>query len=215
MEVTVAQMKQIEHDADAAGLSYTQMMENAGQAAAKELLEKKDFRTAAVFCGTGNNGGDGFVLARALHETGKEVRLVLVGGNPKTPVAILNWEKAQALNIPIQHLENLTEEDKSWILNADTVVDALYGTGFHGELRPTGKAACDLINQSTGFCLALDLPSGLNADTGLAAEGTVHADLTVTFHAFKPCHRLNPEQCADIQIVSIGIEAISHCDPFN
>ena len=208
MEVTVAQMKRIEHDADAAGLSYTQMMENAGQAAAKVLLEKKDFRTAAVFCGTGNNGGDGFVLARALHEAGKQVRLVLVGGNPKTPDAILNWEKAQALNISIKAFEDLTEEEKTWILNADTVVDALYGTGFHGELRPAGKAACDLINQSHGFCLALDLPSGLNADTGLAAEGTVQADLTVTFHASKPCHRLNPKQCGETQIVSIGMETV-------
>ena len=215
MEVTVAQMKQIEHDADAAGLSYTQMMENAGQAAAKVLLEKKKFQTAAVFCGTGNNGGDGFVLARALHEDGKQVRLVLVGGNPKTPDAILNWEKAQSLNIPIKPLDDLTEEEKTWILTADTVVDALYGTGFHGELRPAGRAACDLINQSHCFCLALDLPSGLNADTGLAAEGTVQAELTVTFHASKPCHRLNLGHCKEIQTVSIGIEAISHYDPSN
>ena len=206
MEVTVAQMKQIEHDADAAGLSYTQMMENAGQAAAKVLLEKKDFQTAAVFCGTGNNGGDGFVLARALHETGKEVRIILVGGTPKTADAILNWEKAQSLNIPIKPLDDLTEEEKNWILNADAVVDALYGTGFHGELRPAGNAACNLINQSQGFCLALDLPSGLNADTGLAAEGTVQADLTVTFHTSKPCHRLNPKQCGETEIVSIGVE---------
>ena len=208
MEVTVAQMKQIEHDADAAGLSYTQMMENAGQAATKVLLEKKDFRTAAVFCGTGNNGGDGFVLARRLHEVGKQVRLVLVGGNPKTPDAILNLERAQALGIPIKPLDDLTEEDKTWILNVDTVVDALYGTGFHGELRPAGKSACDLINQSQGFCLALDLPSGLNADTGVAAEGTIQADLTVTFHASKPCHRLNPEQCGETEIVSIGVETV-------
>ena len=207
MEVTVAQMKQIEHDADAAGLSYTQMMENAGQAAARVLLEKKDFRTAAVFCGTGNNGGDGFVLARALHEAGKQVRLVLVGGNPTTADAILNWEKVQALNIPIKALEYLSEEEKTWILNTDIIVDALYGTGFHGELRPTGKAACDLINQSKGFCLALDLPSGLNADTGVAAEGAVQADLTVTFHASKPCHRLNPGQCGKTEIVSIGVES--------
>ena len=208
MEITVAQMKQIEHDADAAGLSYTQMMENAGQATARVLLEKKDFQTASVFCGTGNNGGDGFVLARALHETGKQVRIVLVGGNPKTADAILNWEKAQALNIPIKSLDDLTEEDKNWILHADTVVDALYGTGFHGDLRPTGRVACDLINRSQGFCLALDLPSGLNADTGSAAEGIVQADLTVTFHASKPCHRLNPEQCGKTVIVSIGVEPV-------
>ncbi len=210
MEVTVAQMKQIEHDADAMGLSYLQMMENAGQAAAKLLLEKgpKALKTAAVFCGTGNNGGDGFVLARALTEAGKSVRIILAGGNPKTADACCNFEKVQALQIPIKDVESLSEDDCTWILNADAVVDALYGTGFHGQLRPAGKTACMLMNQSKGFCLALDLPSGLSADTGIAAEGTVQADLTATFHASKPCHRLNSKQCGKTEIVSIGVENV-------
>ena len=210
MEVTVAQMKQIEHDADAKGLSYLQMMENAGQGAARLLLEKgpKVLNTVAVFCGTGNNGGDGFVLARALTEAGKSVRILLVGGNPKTADACHNFEKAQALHIPMKDVENLNAEDCTWILNVDAVVDALYGTGFHGQLRPAGKTACDLMNRSKGFCLALDLPSGLCADTGIAAEGAVEADLTATFHASKPCHRLNSEQCGKTEIVSIGAEDV-------
>lgn len=208
MEVTVAQMKQIEHDADAAGLSYSRMMENAGRAAAELLLDKGpvNFRTAAVFCGTGNNGGDGFVLAKALTEKGKDVRIFLVGGAPRTADAILNWKKAEAENIPVMDMDELAEKDREWILHADTVVDAIYGTGFHGELRPAGKTACDLINRSSGFRLAIDLPSGLAADTGTAADGAVCADLTVTFHASKPCHRHNPGQCGEIQIASIGIE---------
>lgn len=208
MEVTVAQMKQIEQAADAAGLSYTRMMENAGQAAARILLESADCPTAAVFCGTGNNGGDGFVLARALKEAGKEVRIVLVGGMPRTDDAIRNRDKAQALGIPIRPLEDLTEEETRWILEARALVDAIYGTGFHGTLRPAGKAACDLMNRAKGFRLALDLPSGLNADTGEAAEGAVRADLTVTFHASKPCHRLNPGSCGETRIASIGAEKI-------
>ena len=210
MEVTVSQMKQIEHDADAAGLSYTCMMENAGQAAAKVLLENgpAEFRTAAVFCGTGNNGGDGFVLARALKSAGKNVRIFLVGGIPKTKDAVLNREKAEALNIPVIDTDGLSASDREWILDADTVTDAVYGTGFHGQLRPAGKAACGLMNGRTGFCLAIDLPSGLAADTGIAAEGAVQADMTVTFHASKPCHRLNPQQCGKIRIASIGIEDV-------
>ena len=208
MEVTVAQMKQIEQAADAAGLSYTRMMENAGQAAARILLEKLEFQTAAVFCGTGNNGGDGFVLARALKEAGKEVRVILVGGLPKTDDAILNRDRAQALGISIRPLEDLTEAETSWILEAQALVDAIYGTGFHGALRPAGKSACDLMNRAGGFRLALDLPSGLNADTGEAAEGAVRADLTVTFHASKPCHRLNPGPCGETRIASIGAEKV-------
>ena len=210
MEVTVAEMKQIEHDADAAGLSYTQMMENAGQAAAELLMKEgpAGFKTTAVFCGNGNNGGDGFVLARALTEAGKQVRVVLVGGEPKTSDAILNWKRAGEMHIPMQALEALSEEEEDWLLNADTVVDALYGTGFHGELRPAGKAACELINRSKGMVMALDLPSGLAADTGISAEGAVRADLTVTFHAYKYCHRLNPKQCGKTFAVSIGAERV-------
>ncbi len=208
MEVTVAQMKKIEHDADALGLSYTQMMENAGQAAAKLLREQRQIGTLAVFCGTGNNGGDGFVLARALRESGSEVRVILVGGEPKTDDARLNFRLAREMGIPTVGLEVLTQEDLDFIRHADAVADAVYGTGFHGALRPDGRRACELMNGAEGLRLALDLPSGLAADTGIAAEGTVQADLTVTFHASKPCHRLNPAQCGRTEIVSIGIEAV-------
>lgn len=208
MEVTVAEMKQIEHDADARGLSYPQMMENAGQAAARSLAKAVKLRTLAVFCGTGNNGGDGFVLARALWKKGAEVRIILVGGEPKTPDAKLNFDRAAQLGIPMWQADRLQQAERAWIHSADAVVDAIYGTGFHGELRPVGRLACEEINGAAGFCLALDLPSGLHADTGEAAEGTVKADRTVTFHASKPCHRLNPAQCGDVEVASIGIEAL-------
>lgn len=210
MEVTVAQMKQIEQDADARGLRYPQMMENAGQAAAKALLAHmpEALHTLAVFCGTGNNGGDGFVLARALGRKGAKVRVVLVGGEPKTADARKNYDLVRQMGVEIWNIEQLSQAQRAWIHSADAVVDAIYGTGFHGELRPVGRMACDLINRASGFCLALDLPSGLHADTGEAAEGTVQADLTVTFHASKPCHRLNPAQCGKVEVVSIGIEGI-------
>ena len=210
MEVTVQQMKQIEHDADARGLSYPQMMENAGMAAAQLLLQRRNNRlaTLAVFCGTGNNGGDGFVLARELWRKGAEVRIILVGGEPKTPDARANWDYAMHLGIPMWDTEHLNQANLAWIHSADAVVDAIYGTGFHGTLRPAGRRACDILNGASGFCLALDLPSGLHADTGEAAEGTVQADLTVTFHASKPCHRLNPAQCGETVVASIGIDKL-------
>lgn len=71
------------------------------------------------------------------------------------------------------------------------MVDALYGTGFHGSLRPAGLVSCALINrqrENGAFVLAVDLPSGVNTDTGEVAEGAVHADLTVTFDSYKPLH---------------------------
>ncbi len=210
MEVTVAQMKQLEREADAHGLSYTAMMENAGQAAAKVLLKKapQPLQRVAVFCGSGNNGGDGFVLARALQQAGIQTCAILVDGEPKTADARLNWERAIAVPVEMWALDTLTEEQCAWVRTADAVVDALYGTGFHGALRPAGRKAADLFHAANGFKLALDLPSGLAADTGEAAEGAIQADCTVTFHAAKPCHRLAPNQCGTVEVVSIAIETV-------
>ena len=81
----------------------------------------------------------------------------------------------------------------------------MYGTGFHGTLRPEGLAAARRMNDAPGRVLALDLPSGLEADSGTAAEGAVQADLTVTFHAAKPCHRLAAAQCGRVEVADIGI----------
>ena len=206
MEVTVAQMKAIEQSADARGLRYPQMMEYAGQAAARFLQERLPVRRLAVFCGTGNNGGDGYVLARALHQAGAEVRIYPVGGLPRTADARTNYDRARELGIPV--VEEPGAEELAFVAQADALVDAIYGTGFHGALRPEGRWACDQINRAGGRVLALDLPSGLGADTGLAAEGTVRADWTVTFHAAKPCHRLAPDYCGQTEVVSIGIEAL-------
>lgn len=92
----------------------------------------------------------------------------------------------------------------------DAVVDALYGTGFHGSLHPAGLAACALINrqrENGAFVLAVDLPSGVNTDTGEVAEGAVHADLTVTFDSYKPLHTTPSSApfCGEILCADIGI----------
>ena len=93
----------------------------------------------------------------------------------------------------------------------DVVVDALYGTGFHGALRPSGLAACGLMNRlhkSGAFVLAVDLPSGINTDTGEVAEGAAHADLTVTFDSYKPLHvaESSAPLCGKIVCADIGIQ---------
>ena len=88
---------------------------------------------------------------------------------------------------------------------AQAVVDAVTGTGFHGQLRENARLAAQLINGAQGFVLALDVPSGIEADTGRAAEGAVKAALTVTFHAKKPCHRLAKGHCGEVRVARIGI----------
>ena len=204
--VTAAQMKAIEQATDAGGLSYLRMMENAGQAVYDAILrEKPEIRSAAVFCGTGNNGGDGFVVARLLRERGAAVLLVLCGGKPKTPDAVTNLYRAVMMNIPLVMATHLTEEDTDFILGCDCVVDGLFGTGFHGELDLEYEVCCGIFNKSRGLKVAVDLPSGTVCDTGEGAPGGVTADLTVTFHRPKPCHVLAPDRCGTVTVADIGI----------
>ena len=185
--VTAAQMKEIERAGDAHGLPYLQMMENAGLAAYAEL--QKQFPHSGrllVVCGKGNNGGDGFVIARTAAKDGWSVTVLLAEGEPKTADATRNFERLHSLPVHICTDCSVLETQ-----HFDAAVDALYGTGFHGELRPSGLAACGLIrrlHKSGAFVLAVDLPSGINTDTGEVAEGAAHADLTVTFDSYKPLH---------------------------
>mgnify|MGYP005893404741 CR=1 FL=1 len=207
--VTAAQMKAIEQAGNAHGLPYLQMMENAGLAAYAEL--KKALLqpgTLLVVCGKGNNGGDGFVIARAAAKEGWNVTAPLAEGEPKTTDAITNFERLHSLSVNICADCTVLETQ-----HFDVVVDALYGTGFHGSLRPAGRAACALIHcahEAGAFVLALDLPSGIATDTGEVAEGAVSADLTVTFDSYKPLHaaKNSAVYCGEIVCADIGIRCL-------
>ena len=110
------------------------------------------------------------------------------------------------MGLPVRAADTLDEpEQAEFLQSADLILDGVYGTGFHGTLRPEGLAAARRMNDAPGKVLALDLPSGLEADSGTAAEGAVQADLTVTFHAAKPCHRLAAAQCGRVEVADIGI----------
>lgn len=204
--VTAAQMKAIEQAGNAHGLPYLQMMENAGQAAYAQLQARFPLAGALlIVCGKGNNGGDGFVMARAAAHDGWRVTILLAEGDPKTADATTNYARLADLPATVyRDAAALTAQP------FDAVVDALYGTGFHGSLRPAGLAACTLINrqrENGAFVLAVDLPSGVNTDTGEVAEGAVHADLTVTFDSYKPLHTAPSSApfCGEILCADIGI----------
>lgn len=176
--VTAAQMKAIEQAGNAHGLPYLQMMENAGLAVYAELKKAlPQPSTLLVVCGKGNNGGDGFVIARAAAKEGWKATVLLAEGEPKTPDAITNFERLHGLPVEI-----FTDGSGLSAEPFTAVVDALYGTGFHGSLRPSGLAACALMNrqhENGAFVLAVDLPSGINTDTGEVAEGAVCADIGI------------------------------------
>ena len=206
MTVTAAEMKEIERKAAEGGLSYEQMMENAGRAVADFVQDKQPvLRTAAVFVGKGNNGGDGLVAARYLRERGVRVAVILVEGEPQTDAARANWKKLDP-QMPVWPIEDLQMDQINWIFDADATIDAVYGTGFHGELDELARAAATMICRSFGMVFAIDLPSGVNADTGEAAPGAAMADHTIALHAEKPAHALAKAHCGMVAVVDIGIQ---------
>ena len=194
---TVAQMRAWEDAAVAAGGSYAALMENAGARAAADLFSR--FETAQrllVLCGKGNNGGDGLVLARHWAEAGWPAAVCLLLGENLSPLSAANLA-----NLPpsVQQLppERLPE--------SDVVVDAVFGTGYSGELPAAVAAWMRQINRQSGCKVALDMPSGINSDHGHIAADSFCAHITYAFQALKPAHRLPEVQayCGDIVCLSI------------
>ena len=173
------------------GVPGVVLMENAGAGAARLLVSLGIRGPVIIACGKGNNGGDGFVIARHLDSAGYPVRLILacppeeIGGD-----AAVNLQIAQRSGLPIEQLANGDLKDwEAAIAGADWVIDALLGTGASGPPTGTVAVAIAAINairdQTTARVLAVDLPSGLDCDTGQTAGACIRADLTATFVAPK------------------------------
>ncbi len=185
--VSAGQMREIDRAAiEEYGVPELILMENAGIQAMLRLeqIASPRARRIGIFCGKGNNGGDGFVLARQLHVRGYDpaVYLLSARGSLKGSAQI-NMEAYAAMGGRI--LECLNETDllkhESAIRHADVLVDAILGTGFSGETKGIYKTAIEAINGWKRYCLALDIPSGLDADRGASQPHYVHADATITF----------------------------------
>ena len=231
--VTCAEMKEIEKMADAAGLSYYQMMENAGTLATEMILEKfskADWIPAydvafdlkppvLVFCGKGNNGGDGFVVARYLSLEGFPVSVILVEGSPTTTDAIANERLLpnDVARISVQtFLETRLESFPATF--SGIIVDAIFGTGFHGDLQPNVAKVIEWINHPKAqhggkMVVSLDLPSGLSGDMNaddLLPALCVKADHTIVFHQLKQVHLSIAAQpfFGKITLADIGIGAV-------
>ncbi len=210
--ITTEEMKKVEKEYHNLGYSRTLMMENAGRAVADEIGKRidplKDVRIV-VLCGTGNNGGDGASAARHLALRGYNVEVFLLGEMDKvrTEEARTMWKALSLMNIRV--LEVLRKEDlmkyEEEIENADVIVEAMLGTGVKGEVREPIATAIDVVNRSKGLVIAVDLPSGLNPDTGEIVGKVVRADLTITFHAAKPGLLSNKDVVGELVVKEIGI----------
>ncbi|MCO6437746.1 MAG: NAD(P)H-hydrate epimerase [Phycisphaerae bacterium] len=166
------------------------LMENAGRNAAEIARGRYgDSGSAVIACGTGNNGGDGFVIARHLHNGGWSVRIILAGREEKlTSDARTNHAIAEAMGISIVSGEDAEalRALAGGIGDGDVVFDALLGTGFRGEVRsPIAEFIAALNQARKRGMVAVDVPSGLDCETGTPANATIRADLTITFVAKK------------------------------
>ena len=185
------------------------LMENAGRGIADILLAENPKGKVVICCGRGNNGGDGFVIARHLNAAGVDVQ-VLLFANPKELVgdACMNYVIIAHSNIPMKVFIPPNAEDlKSIFKNADWVVDALVGTGQKGALRTPFDSVVRQINESGVKVLAVDLPSGLDADTGVASDPTIKATITATMIAPKIGFQ-NPEAypfLGKVEVIGIGL----------
>jgi NAD(P)H-hydrate epimerase len=185
------QIRRIDHLAvERYGIPSLLLMENAGRNATAIICEQFGQQgRAAVICGTGNNGGDGFVVARHLHNAGWSVRGVLAGRPEKmTPDAGLNFGIIERMKLPLVVAADFPslEAAVQSVEKDDLLVDALLGTGFSGEVRSPLKELIDRLNDRPKRAMvAIDVPSGLDCDTGAASTATIRADLTITFVARK------------------------------
>lgn len=204
------QTRQIEQAAVNHGCTYFDLMEQAGSRAAEFILFLKDklpvtLEKIVILCGKGNNGGDGFVVARKLCEWGASVTVVLMDGLPTTTSAKTMFSLIKKKVTAI--LDYSDQNVKPCIAAADLVVDAIYGIGFKGKLREHLEPIVDFVAQSDAKVLSLDLPSGVQCDGGEVEGKCISADCTVTFTALKPAHVLYPaaDYCGEVVVASVGI----------
>ena len=190
------------------GISGLVLMENAGRGAAERISERcDDDSPVCILCGTGNNGGDGYVIARHLQLLGCDVRILsLVSLEKLSGDAQANATIAQKAEISITVAKSSDDLDRL-IRSGETVVDCLLGTGATGQPRGLYGDAVRIANEKSGRRIAIDLPTGLDCDTGQPSEMTFRADLTITFVAPKDgfaCENATP-YLGNVEVVGIGV----------
>lgn len=194
------------------GMSGLVLMENAGRGATDLLCRLGVDAEVVICCGKGNNAGDGFVIARHLDLRGFSVR-VLLWTDPAELIgdAAENYKILTKSDVPVETFLRQDKKTQAMIARyfdqASWIVDALLGTGAQGEPRPPLAKVIQQINASDTSVFAVDLPSGLDCDSGEAADNTVRADHTCTFAAIKPGFLLPKAQpyVGELHVADIGI----------
>ena len=197
--LTPTEMARADALAVESGVPSLTLMENAGRAAAEAITKRFSPRRTLVLCGPGNNGGDGFVVARLLSEAGWKVELALLGN--------LDTLKGDAAANARRWQGEIQKAEPDLVANTDLIIDALFGAGLDRDI--TGPAA-DIVlamEEAPAPIVAIDIPSGLDGATGAVRGVAATATLTVTFFRKKPGHLLEPGRgiCGEVVLADIGI----------
>jgi len=212
--VTQKQMRQIdEYMIKTLKIPGIVLMENAALGVIGRIVKEfgEERPTALVFCGPGNNGGDGFAVARGLLARGFDAHVILTG-DPGGLLgdALSNFEILEALGSRVSFVQTVSELFEALDENAGAgiVVDALFGTGLAREIGGLELEAVRAINAMDAFCVSVDIPSGISGDTGAVMGEAVRADATVTFQYPKPGHFLYPgkEYAGELTVTAIGTD---------
>jgi yjeF N-terminal region len=183
--ITSKRMRALEINSDSLGVSTLQLMENAGRAVVEEIEKEVslDNVSATVFVGHGGKGGDGLVVARQLAGRGAKVRVILLGEiKHKDALVNLNAVMEMDYSVELKEVYDLSELTPT---KSDVLIDAMLGTGVKGKIREPFVTAIEVFNKSQGFKVSIDVPSGLDPDTGESLGAHVTPDLVVTFHDMK------------------------------
>ncbi len=198
--LTKEQMYTVDAAAIKNGISAGTLMENAGRAVVVEITKRFKCQPITVFCGTGNNGGDGFVIARLLKERGWPTRLILLG--ELDSLSDDASEKSKYWSGEVEHFNVDCFE------NSKLVIDAMFGVGLKRAIGGDAAIIIEEINKRKLNCVAVDIPSGVDSNTGEVLGVAPRCDLTVTFYRKKPGHLLNPgrDLSGEISIADIGVD---------
>ncbi len=204
------------HAINILGVPGVVLMENAGKNCAEMILGRlKDPAGAdvCIFCGTGNNGGDGYVIARHLVNAGVNARIVICGDSEKVKGdARINLDIARKMNISECSLDlqgrDIARQVSDLAGQSDIIVDAVFGTGLKGKLTSQYIGLIERINSLSKEVIAVDIPSGLDCDTGQPLPSAIKATATVTFVAVKKgfTYAHSNAYTGQVYIASIGIE---------
>ncbi len=210
---TCEQMRVIEENADVNGLSYVEMMENAGNNCADKIHSVVNglggvSKTAVILCGSGKNGGDGYVIARNLCDRGYGVRIVLADGSPTAYESKMMYSYLEDKPVNVFDLAQNYDACVSACMSATVVVDCVYGIGFHGRLNELIAKFFNDISKTRAKKFSVDIPSGLEGNSGDINSEYFKTDYTLAITCYKPVHILKPacECCGILALIDIGID---------